>query len=274
MLPVPPRLVGQREMLDDPDADPRAFEASLADLRLINRLLGYTAGVVSDVWPLVCEAARRRPGREVLVLDAGAGSADIALALARRADRTGMPLRVVALDSHPTVLGAARRHIARAGLRGRAGVRLVRGDGLSLPLADGGVDVALASLFLHHLDGDLAVTLLRELARVARVGAVVTDLVRHPAALLGIRVLTRLGPFHPMTRHDGALSVRRAYTEAELRDLAVRAGLAERGRIVRHPLWRMAWLWTTPGDVPRHPSEARFAPERADPDGLQGASPG
>lgn len=274
MLRVPPRLVGRREMLDDPDADPRAFEASLADLRLINRLLGYTAGVVSDVWPLVCEAARRRPGRPVVVLDAGAGSADIALALARRADRSGVPLTVLALDSHPAVLGAARRHLARAGRRAVTRVRLVRGDGLSLPLGDGGVDVALASLFLHHLDDGAAVTLLRELARVARVGVVVTDLVRHPVALLGIRVLTRLGPFHPMTRHDGALSVRRAYTEDELRDLASRAGLAQHGRIARHLLWRMAWVWSAPGDGARHSAEARFAPEAADPGGLRGASPG
>lgn len=271
---MPPRLVGGRELLDEPHVDPRALEASLADLRVINRILGYTAGVVSDVWPLVREAAGRRGGEPVVVLDAGAGSGDIALALARRAERERLPLTVLALDRHPGVLGVARRHLARVERGAAARVRLVRGDALSLPLGDGGVDVALASLFLHHLDDDAAVRLLCELARVARTGVVVSDIVRHPLALLGIRVLTRLGPFHPMTRHDGALSVRRAYTEAELRDLAARAGLAAHGRALRHPLWRMAWVWRPAGDAPRHSPAARFVPEPAVPGDPRGTSRG
>jgi SAM-dependent methyltransferase len=247
---VPPRRVGAREQLDEPGADPRAVGASLADLRAINRLLGYRAGVVADVWPLVLGAAAARGA--ATVLDCGAGSGDIALALARRAEREGVPVTVLALDNHPAVLAAARRHVAGAPAAPRRRVRLLLGDGLRLPLAGQSVDVALASLFLHHLDGDLAVALMAELARVARVGVVVSDLVRHPLALLGIRLLTRLGPFHPMTRHDGPLSVQRAYTEGELTALAAAAGLAEGGRLVRHPLWRMAWVWARPGDVPRH----------------------
>lgn len=243
---VPPRLVGAREMLDDPEADPAALTRSLADLRAINRVLGFTAGVVGDVWPLVERTARERPGGEVTVLDAGAGSGDIALALASRAARARVAMTVLALDSHPTVLEAARRHVRAAGAAGRT-VRLVRGDALRLPLADASIDVAVASLLVHHLDGDAAVGLLAELRRVARAGVVVSDLVRHPAALLGIRLLTRLWPFHPMTRHDGALSVRRAYTEAEMEALASRSGLRPGGRLVRHPLWRMAWVFTARG---------------------------
>ncbi len=274
MFRIPPRLVGQRERLDDPDADPAALEASLGDLRTINRLLGYSPGVVADVWPLVREAARLAPARPVTLLDAGAGSGDVAVALARRAARAGQPVRIVALDNHPVVLGVARRHLARVPASLAASIRLVRGDGLALPFGEGGVDVALASLFLHHLDGDLAVRLLRDLARVARVGVVVTDLVRHPLALLGIRALTRLGPFHPMTRHDGALSVRRAYTEAELLDLAGRAGLVEGGRLVRHPLWRMAFVWTRPGAAAGHRPAARFDPDEDVPRRARGGSRG
>lgn len=242
---VPPRLEGHPELLDKPDADPVAFARSLADLRVINRLLGFTGGVVRDVWPLVVEASvgLRRP---VVVLDAGAGSGDIALALARRAERRGVPLVVLALDNHPAVLAAAARYLAGAPPALRRAVRLIRGDALRLPLANGPVDVALASLLVHHMEGASATRLLEELRRVARVGVVVSDLVRHPLALLGIRVLTRLGPFHPMTRHDGPLSVRRAFTPDELSRLAAASGLGAGGRLVRHPFWRMAWIWRRP----------------------------
>ena len=40
---------------------------------------------------------------------------------------------------------------------------------------------------------------------------------------------------HRVSRHDGPLSVRRAYSPEELRALAERAGI-DRLRIVRHPL--------------------------------------
>lgn len=255
---MPPRLEGHPELLDDPHADPAAFARSLTDLRRINRLLGFTGDVVRDTWPLV--EASAGPGRPVVVLDAGTGSGDIALALARRAARRGVALLVLGLDSHPTVLRVAARHVAGAPLRSRRAVRLVRGDALRLPLPDRSVDVAVASLLVHHLEGADATALLAELRRVSRVGAVVSDLVRHPLALLGFRALTRLVPVHPMTRHDGALSVRRAFTPEELARLAAAAGLGRGGRLVRHLFWRMAWIWTRPGDEARHRDVPNFGP--------------
>ncbi len=264
---IPPRLVGRTELLDDPAVEPGALEASLADLRRINRLLGFTAGVARDVWPLVRAAAAGagRPAGPVVVLDAGTGSGDIALALAHLAARERIPLVVLGLDRHPAVLAAAARHLAAAPAGLGCAVRLVRGDALRLPLHDGSVDVAFASLVVHHLDGDEAAALLAELCRVSRTGVVVSDLVRHPLALLGICLLTRLGPFHPMTRHDGALSVRRAYTEAELLQLAADAGLRDGGRLVRHPFWRMAWIWRRPGAAARHRTAPRCGPAAAAP---------
>jgi len=46
---------------------------------------------------------------------------------------------------------------------------------------------------------------------------------------------------HPMTRIDGALSVRRAYTPGELLRLARAAGLSQ-ARVVEHFPWRMTLI--------------------------------
>jgi len=43
---------------------------------------------------------------------------------------------------------------------------------------------------------------------------------------------------HPLTRHDGALSIRRAYTPGELHALALAAGLPQ-PRVYSHWPWRM-----------------------------------
>ncbi|MFB3819312.1 MAG: methyltransferase type 11, partial [Candidatus Methylomirabilales bacterium] len=93
-----------------------------------------------------------------------------------------------------------------------------------LPYASGSLHLALASLLLHHLEGEAPVRLLRELDRVSSRAAVVNDLRRGwlplAATWLGLRLCSR----DPLIRHDGPLSVRRAFTPAELLRLAGQAG--------------------------------------------------
>jgi hypothetical protein len=73
------------------------------------------------------------------------------------------------------------------------------------------------------------------MAAAAHRVAVVNDLLRSRLALGLVWVVTRALRLHPVSRHDGPLSVRRAYSAAELRVLAEKAGLA-RVVVRRYPL--------------------------------------
>ena len=138
---------------------------------------------------------------------------------------------MVATDAHPGTLALAREHAA-----GDPDVRVEAADALALPYSDGEFDFALCSTALHHFgDGD-AVRVLRELRRVARRGVVVNDLRRSRAALLGARLLAAtVWRTHPVTRHDGPLSVRRSFTPAELLRLGRSAGMDDARVHVHHP---------------------------------------
>ena len=120
--------------------------------------------------------------------------------------------------------------VAQARLRRLAEVELLVADARRLPFEDASVDVAHASLLIHHLDEADAIDALREMRRVARRGVVVNDLRRgrlaYAATAAAVLALTR-GRY---TRHDGLLSARRAYTLHELDDLAAAAGM--------HAIWR------------------------------------
>jgi hypothetical protein len=61
--------------------------------------------------------------------------------------------------------------------------------------------------------------------RVARHAVIVNDLVRGWLGYVGAWTMTRVLTRNPLTRHDGPLSVRRAYTRAEMAELARRADL-------------------------------------------------
>jgi len=100
-----------------------------------------------------------------------------------------------------------------------------RADATALPFAEGAADVVATSLTLHHLEPDGVVAALREMAAAARCAVVVNDLLRTHLALALVWLVTRLLRCHPISRHDGPLSVRRAYSSAELRALGALAGI-------------------------------------------------
>jgi ubiquinone/menaquinone biosynthesis C-methylase UbiE len=211
------RLSGVDERLDGPLDDPRTLAGNLRDLARVNRWLGGV-GLSSDA------LERLAPGRAaVTVLDVGTGGADIPLALVDRGRATGRHIAVTAIDHRPEVLAAAAALHPRVASTGELSLAL--GDGLALPYPDASFDVVHASLLLHHLDPASARTLLAEMARVARLGVIVNDLVRDRRAWIGAWLLAHVATANPYTRHDAPLSVRRAYSVAELTALLASAGL-------------------------------------------------
>jgi hypothetical protein len=68
------------------------------------------------------------------------------------------------------------------------------------------------------------------MGRVARLGVVLNDLVRGRPSWLGAWLLGHLLTTNRYTRHDAPLSVRRAYTIAELTALLAASGLRAESR--------------------------------------------
>ena len=132
------------------------------------------------------------------------------------------------------IVGAGPAGAAVAILLAEHGLDVVVLDRAALPLAAGAADVVHAGLTLHHLEPDAAVPALREMRRACRGRVVVNDLARTPLALGLVWLATRLLPVHPMSRHDGPLSVRRAYAPSELGDLFGAAGVT-RATVTRYP---------------------------------------
>jgi SAM-dependent methyltransferase len=213
------RLTGVPELLDGPLDDERALVGNLRDLARLNRLTGGTRLSQRAITALGSDGF----DAATTILDVGTGAADIPMTLLAAARREGRSLAVTATDSRAEVLAAAR--IARPALASTPGLELAIADGRGLPFADGAFDVAHASMVVHHLDPDDAVAFLRELRRVARRGLVVNDLVRGRLNWLGGWLLIHATATSRFTRHDGPLSVRRAYTRPELLDLIRAADL-------------------------------------------------
>ena len=117
-------------------------------------------------------------------------------------------------------------------------------DVLRNPLPSG-YDVIVSSLFLHHLDEEQAHALLQCMAQAAGRMVLINDLRRgftgFALAYLGTRLLSSSDIVHI----DGPRSVEAAFTIKELRQIAIRAGLAGATVARRWPC-RMLLSWRRP----------------------------
>src|SRR5215204_4535138 len=132
-------------------------------------------------------------------------------------------------------LGTAAARRARTG-------NAVRGDATALPFADRSVDLVMCSQTLHHFDDTTASSVLRELDRVARVRVIVSDLRRSWLAAAGLWMASFPLGFHPVSRHDGVVSVMRGYAGDELRRL-ITTSIGRAPDVRRRMGWRVTATW-------------------------------
>lgn len=224
------------EVMDDPGLDPERHAQALSGLARLNAW----SGSARILWGGIAPCLRATPATALRILDVASGAGDVPIRLWRRARRAGWNVEVAGCDLSPTAVAFARQRAADAG----AAVEFQRCDALQGNLPEG-YDVVTCSLFLHHLDDEQAVELLRRAAAAARRLMLVSDLNRTRAgfalAWLGTRLLSRSDVVHV----DGPRSVERAFTAAEALALAQRAGL--QGATVGRR-WPCRWLlrWARP----------------------------
>lgn len=193
------------EWMDEGRGSAAEVAQAYRQLEHVNRWLG---GFRATFGPL----GRLLPGHDITVLDVAGGEGAFSPGFRRLAAARGHRARVVVLDLHPAAVALAAA--------GGPEVLAVRGDALALPFGDRSLDVVHCSAFFHHLSTAHAREALGEMCRVSRRLVVVNDLVRSYVAFGAILVLTRLLSDNALIRHDGPLSVLKAFVPRELRALA------------------------------------------------------
>jgi ubiquinone/menaquinone biosynthesis C-methylase UbiE len=201
-----------RELMDDDEiiGTPAQWRESLGDLARVNALLGG--------WKALRSELERLPRLPASVVDVATGGADLPRRLLDYVAQRGTKAVCVAVDRSERLL-----RIAEEMSGGRGDLVFIKADALALPFADRSFDLATCNLALHHFDPFDAIQVLRELARVA-VTVIVNDLRRSRIAWAFARFIFPLFTRNEFTRNDGPISVLRAYTPAELQELARRAG--------------------------------------------------
>lgn len=203
--------------MDQPDLDDRLHVEALRSLVRIN-FWSRSAGIL---WPPIRALARRLGTTSLSVLDLASGAGDVPIGLWYKARAAGVNLRIDGCDISPCAVEFARQQASRE----QAYVRFEMRNVLVDPPAEQ-YDVVTSSLFLHHLQEEQAVAVLRTMAAAARHLVLVNDLERSTTGFALAKVATRLLSRSQVVWTDGPRSVEGAFSLAEARALADDAGLA------------------------------------------------
>jgi trans-aconitate methyltransferase len=164
-------------------------------------------------------SGRLKPGRRIIVVDAGSGFGDMARKLDAWAQRQEIAMEITGVDRSPWSTRAA----VEATPAGRP-IRFVTSDVFDYETKPG-PDVVISSLFAHHLDDRILVQFVRWMEAQARVGWFINDLHRHWLPFHGFRLLSRVMRLHEFVQHDGPISIARAFTRPDWERIIARAGL-------------------------------------------------
>jgi 2-polyprenyl-3-methyl-5-hydroxy-6-metoxy-1,4-benzoquinol methylase len=223
------------ERMDDPALPSAEHDRALAGLARLNSL----ARSAAILWPHVRAELRRAAadGHVATVLDVATGSGDIPVTLARWASRERIPARWIGVDASAHALGRAAERSAAAGIA----LELHRAEATRpLPAS---ADIVISSLFMHHLARAQAVDALRAMAGATRAVLLVSDLRRSVPGLALAWTAARALSRSPVVHFDAVASVRGAFTERELGEIAAEAGLHD-ATVRRAWPQRMLLRWT------------------------------
>jgi len=201
------------EWMDEP-CSYEDFRSCLIDLAQVNRLTFASRPTLHWLDELV---AARKSTEPLRIVDVGFGGGDMLRRIARWATRRGIAVQLTGIDLNPHAARAAREFTSA-----NVAIDWITGDAFSYTEP---ADVILSSLFTHHLSEPDVVRFLAWMDSVARRGWFINDLVREKTPLQLFTVLSRLARWHRFVRHDGPVSFRRSFREADWQRMLSAAGI-------------------------------------------------
>jgi len=188
--------------MDAADNSPEDMAACLADLARVNTLTVARPPTLRWLTRATRELA---PGASFTLLDVGCGEGDMLRAIHRSATRRGLVPHLVGIDLDPSAVRAARAATDPALKIEFQATSVFEHTPTTRP------DFVTSSLVTHHMRDDEIVHFFSWMERNAHRGWLVSDLHRHAFAYHGFRLLAQAARWHRFVRHDGPVSIARAF---------------------------------------------------------------
>jgi 2-polyprenyl-3-methyl-5-hydroxy-6-metoxy-1,4-benzoquinol methylase len=203
----------EQEIMDGGIGSFELFDESLKQIEVVNHLtLGYRPMLL---W--VDRQLQSPEPRPVTILDVGCGRGDLLRRIWSLARKKTVTVRLTGVDIDSWSAPAARQATPEY-----MGIDYRIGNVFDMDIE---ADFIVCSHVTHHMKNDELVAFIRWLEAHARRGWFIGDLHRHPISFILAKMFLWLAPVNSMIRNDGPVSVARAFTAKDWREILKQAGV-------------------------------------------------
>jgi 2-polyprenyl-3-methyl-5-hydroxy-6-metoxy-1,4-benzoquinol methylase len=171
--------------------------------------------------------------RNVVIGDLGCGGGDLLRTINQWAIAKGITVELIGIDANQFMIDYAvkRSHDYPA-------IRYLQLDIFSPEFERLQFDIVTINSICHHFDDTSIIALLRKITLQTHFAIIINDLHRHWISYFSFKCISRIFRFSQLAKHDGALSILRAFQKQEL------ANLLDSANIKSYQLhWRWAFRW-------------------------------
>jgi 2-polyprenyl-3-methyl-5-hydroxy-6-metoxy-1,4-benzoquinol methylase len=215
--------------MDDLNLDGDQLKQALADIRLVNRVLGGHAIGLSALKPYM-----KHNGPPVQIVDIGCGNGEFLRVLAHHCRKHQISMEMCGWDMNPRSLA-----MARTASQDLPEIRYEQHNVLESPALPAGC-VVICNLFMHHFSTSQIRQMLKFWISSKPKAIIINDLHRHAAAYYLFRLFGRIFMKSRVARHDGAISIQRGFRASELRAISAELKCAKAQVSWK---WAFRYLW-------------------------------
>lgn len=217
------------EIMDNLACEGEVVNQTLRELETINSLLGgnhVTLDALNRVTRKIPKSV------ELTIYDLGCGSGDMLRLIHHWAERHGRRVHLTGIDANPFIIKFARDHTRHLPIAFEAM------DIFSNDFQSRRFDIVIGTLFYHHFADESLSAFFGRLKDQTRYAIIINDIHRHWFAYYSIKWLTQLFSRSGMVKFDAPLSVLRAFSRDDLKNIFKNAGVS------RYEIrWKWAFRW-------------------------------
>ena len=199
------------EIMDDFTIKGVLLRDTLDKLEIINRFLGGNSVTMNGLKKILKNQPKNKT---ITIVDLGCGNGDILRDVAKFGRKNSYSFKLIGIDANPTAIGYAKELSKEY-----SELSYKKIDIFSEDFKKQSFDIALCTLFLHHIRDDKLISFLKTTTEKATIGIVVNDLHRNRFAYYLFKLI---GFFmkNEMVRRDGLTSILRAFKKKDLENIA------------------------------------------------------
>lgn len=202
------------ELLDRLDSDANVIELhkNLKEFQFFNRWFGSHKTVITALEKTYQKYSHIETNRALKIIDLGCGGGDVLLTIQRWAQRNNKTIDLLGVDSQKIIVDYAKKNTKQY-----PNIRIEQLDIFSEAFKNKRFDIVCLNNVCHHFSDEQMIQLITCLKAQTQLAIVINDLQRNPIAYFFCKWMTQLLRFSAFAKHDGPLSILKAFQIQDLR---------------------------------------------------------